>query len=145
MAAALRGTAGSTAGTTPPPSRQIRATLDQCHAASSAIASGRQREAEDELAAIAGYVATAGWIGELAEQARQWGEVETAIRASPLSLLALGGRARGRPKRVNARGERRPGPQSLVLHVDGVGSFQVLPGPGFPLARAVRRELWICR
>ncbi|MGD0461188.1 MAG: hypothetical protein ABSB74_01750 [Tepidisphaeraceae bacterium] len=107
--------------------RQLRATLDQCRSASVAIADGRQQEAEESLRRLQVMWPRASWIGQLAEQARQWGEVQTAIRTSPLSLLAL------TAQRARAQAPSPPAVmqlmQSLVLHVDGVGSYQVLPGP----------------
>ena len=69
--------------------RHLRATLDQCRAASNAIAAGQHQEAEEVLRRLQIMWPQAGWIGQLAEQARQWAEVQTAIRASPLSLLTL--------------------------------------------------------
>jgi tetratricopeptide (TPR) repeat protein len=109
--------------------RHLRATLDQCRAASNAIAAGQHQEAEEVLRRLQIMWPQAGWIGQLAEQARQWAEVQTAIRASPLSLLTL------TAQRAPAKAPSPLPPvamarmQSLVLHVDGVGSFGVLPGP----------------
>jgi hypothetical protein len=105
--------------------RQLRTTLDQCRAASDAIAAGQQQEAEDAVRRLQVMWPKAGWIRELAEQARQWGQVQTNIRTSPLSLLALTAQ---RPPAKTPAPPAATRMQSLVLHVDGVGSFQVLPG-----------------
>ena len=107
--------------------RQLRATLDQCRSASTAIAEGRPQEAEESLRRLAVMWPGAKWIGQLTERARQWGEIQTAIRTSPLSLLPPTS-TRARPKVPSPAVVALP-MQSLVLHVDGVGSFQVLPGP----------------
>jgi hypothetical protein len=105
--------------------RQIHATLDQCRAAWDAIAAGQREQADEVLRRLQVTWPRAGWIGELAEQTRQWGQVQTAIQASPLSLLALAaqrGLARTRLPPVEIQRM-----ESMVLHIDGVGSFQVLP------------------
>ncbi|MGD0137933.1 MAG: hypothetical protein ABSD28_03590 [Tepidisphaeraceae bacterium] len=105
--------------------RQLRAALDQCRAASDAIAAGQHRQADETLRRLQVTWPKAGWIGELAEQAGQWGQVQTAIQASPLSLLAPTAKRGLAETRLPTVEMARM--QSLVLHIDGVGSFQVLP------------------
>jgi tetratricopeptide (TPR) repeat protein len=126
--------------------RQLRTTLNQCAIASAAIAEGRQQEAEESLRRLQVMSPGAKWIGELVEQARQWGAVQTAMRTSPLSLLTLNGGLKN-PKTPVLRYSEEPGHReksgsseylrtgvvgstlrSIVLHVDGVGSYLVLTG-----------------
>jgi len=106
--------------------RQIHATLDQCRAASDAIAAGQREQADEALHRLHVMWPKAGWIAELAEQTRQWGQVQTAIQASPLSLLALAAQRELAKTRLPPVEVQRM--ESMVLHIDGVGSFQVLPG-----------------
>jgi hypothetical protein len=111
--------------------RQLRTTLEECGAVSSAIAAGQQHEAEIALLRLKAMWPRAGWIGELAEQTKQWGQVQTAIKNSPLLLLKLSPRqAPQMPTPVKTPTPTAPLPQaeSLVLHVDGVGSFRIFTG-----------------
>ena len=124
--------------------RQLRATLVQCRCASAAIAEGNQQEAEESLRRLQVMLPGAKWIGQLVEQTRQWGEVQRSIRTSPLSLLGMEHGLKNaptpalryseepdRPEKSSPPEYPRPGVnenqmRSIVLHVDGVGSYLVL-------------------
>jgi hypothetical protein len=115
--------------------RRLRTILNQCSIASAAIADGRQLEAEESLRRLQLMSPGAKWIGQLVDQARQWREVQTAMRTSPLSLLAHSARTNDAPPAARHaqppdRAPGMPGPRmpSLVLHVDGVGSYLILMG-----------------
>lgn len=113
--------------------RRLQATLDQCHRTSLAIAEGCQPQVEELLLQLQVMWPGAAWIGQLVERARQWGQIHSELRSSPLSLLALTPPP-ARTKAPPPLSMPMPAPKSqqmpsLVLHVDGVGSYQVLTSP----------------
>jgi hypothetical protein len=117
--------------------QELRSTLEECSAISIAVAAGRQQEAETMLLRLQKKWPKAAWIAELSDQIRHWGQVQAALRTSPLLLLnpssqvaPINGAAKPnlppimQPPRLPPSRE-----ESFVLHVDGVGSFRILPGP----------------
>lgn len=110
--------------------RRLRTSLAQCRAASNAIVEGSHHEAELCLGQLKLTWPKAKWIAELSEQVREWGKLQTVIRTSPLSLLpqTLRHAPTKMPNASPAPLVPTPPTQNLVLHVDGVGSFQIITG-----------------
>jgi hypothetical protein len=109
--------------------QHLRAMLDHCRSAYNAVENGRPQQAEESLRRLSSTWPKASWLKETADQCKQLGEALSAVRASPLLLVAIV------PERRDAMSPPSPIPnagnspasaaESFCLHVDGVGSFQV--------------------
>jgi hypothetical protein len=114
--------------------------LNRCRLAFSQIESGQPRSAEDILNRLRAAWPNAAWLVTAAEQSRQMGDVLSQIRGSPLSLLGMDSEpspslqstitAPPIPKPIEKHGS------IFCLHVDGVGSFQILTTPTVSLGPA---------
>jgi len=113
---------------------QMRAALDNCRSAYAAISAGDQQSAEQSLRRLQTCWPKAAWINPLADQVRQLGQLVTTVHASPISLLTANGSApRSQPNRAAAAVPQAVAPaassgESMVLHIDGIGSFLILTG-----------------
>jgi hypothetical protein len=118
----------------------LRTTIEQLRTAFESIESNRPHEAEEMLRQLRVAWPKAIWLNDVIAQTRQLAEARSAIRGSPLSLIALTPPRAADPDpvfRVVQAGPRLTPvgppplpvtgstPGSFCLHVDGIGSYQV--------------------
>lgn len=111
---------------------QLQNTLSQCREAFAKIEQGEAHEAEEILRRLAAILPDAKWLRETIQRVQQWSEAAKALRAGPLALAAAahaGAPAMHKPNSpILPTKQPAPAPQTFLLHVDGVGSFQVVTG-----------------
>jgi hypothetical protein len=110
------------------------ATLNQFRAAYGYIQAAQADQAQQALHRLATLWPTAAWISPLIEQTRQLGQALTALHGSPLSFAGI---VAASPRNVTTAPPPVFAPaaaplpvepaERYVLHIDGVGSFLVVP------------------
>lgn len=122
----------------------IRKSLDQCRVACDLIKTNQPRQAEDLLRRLAALWPDAAWLSKSVEHTSQLGNALSQVHGSPLFLVEVFS-----PKRPTtpahaptiAPPRMAPTPEipvakSICLHVDGIGSYQVVTNAAVSLGPA---------
>jgi hypothetical protein len=132
---------------------QVRKTLEQCRLACNAVETNQPRTAEDILRRLGAIWPNAAWLGHAVEQSKQLGDALSQVHGGPLFLVemttpltppltpSLQPNRAAAPPATPLSPPPLPQPNAMArnsycLHVDGVGSFQIITNPSVSIGPA---------